>query len=275
MRTYTRSVLMLAAAVVNGHAQWVNYPTPGIPRTRDGKPNLSAPAPRASDGKPDLSGLWQVEPTPLAEMTRLFGDVSVFSVPGDDVSQFSKYAINIFADFKPDEVPMRPGAGDGARPRRAVEHPGVCLPGGFLSIYLLPVPFKIVQTPGLIVILHEADWDFRQIYTDGRKPPVDPQPLWLGYSVGKWEVDTFVVNTVGFNDKTLLDYFGHPHSEALHVTERFRRRDFGHLDVEDTIEDATIYTKPFTIKFTELLVPDSDILENVCENEKDWQHRAR
>jgi hypothetical protein len=125
----------------------------------------------------------------------------------------------------------------------------------------------------LIAVLHEAGWNFRQIYTDGRKPPADPQPLWLGYSTGKWEGDTLVVDTVGFNDKSWLDAIGHPHSDALHMVERLRRRDFGHLDVEVTMDDSKMYTKPFTIKFTERLVPDSDLLEYVCEeNEKDVQH---
>jgi hypothetical protein len=257
-----------------GHAQWVNYPTPGIPRTRDGKPNLSAPAPRTSNGTPDVSGLWQVEPTPMAEMTRLFGDLSAFSVPGDDISQFSKYAISVFADLKPEEAPLRPETAAILRQRSGKDNPTTkCLPAGFPFIYLLPISFKMIQTPALIAVLHEAGWNFRQIYTDGRKTPADPQPLWQGYSVGKWEADTLVVDTVGFNDKTWLDAIGHPHSDALHMVERFRRRDFGHMDVEVTLDDPKMYTKPFTIKFSERLLPDNDLLEYVCEeNEKDIQH---
>jgi hypothetical protein len=265
VRPVLKIVLMLAGAAVYGNAQWVNYPTPGIPRTHDGKPNLSAPAPRASDGKPDLSGLWQVEPTPLPELTRLFGDLSAFSVPGDDVTQLNKYAINTLADFKPDEAPMRPHTAAVLRQQQNTPSKNPCLPAGFPFIYLLPYTFKVIQAPGLIAVLQEFGWNFRQIYTDRRKPPADPQPLWQGYSVGKWEADTLVVDTTGFNDKTSLDAFGHPHSEALHLTEHFRRRDFGHLDVE--------VTKPFTIKFTDALLPDTDILEFVCEeNEKDVQH---
>jgi hypothetical protein len=273
MRANLKIILMLAGAAICGHAQWVNYPTPGIPRTPDGKPNLSAPAPRAANGAHDLSGLWQVEPTPLAELTRLFGDFSAFSVPGDDISQFSKYGLSVLADFKPEEAPLRPEALAILRQRAEKDNPTTkCLPAGLPFLYLLPLPFKVVQTAGLTLIVSEAG-NPRQIYTDGRKPPADPQPLWQGYSTGKWEGDTLVVDTVGFNDKAWLDAIGHPHSEALHMVERFRRRDFGHLDVEVTMDDSKMYTKPFTIKFTERLVPDSDVLEYVCEeNEKDIQH---
>jgi hypothetical protein len=272
MRSNLKIALLLAGVAVYGHAQWVNYPTPGISRTPDGKPNLSAPTPRAANGAPDLSGLWQVEPTPLSELTRLFGDFNAYSVPGDDISQFSKYGVSVLADFKPEEQPMRPEAVAILRQRAGKDNPTTkCLPAGLPFRMLIPFPLKVVQTPGLILIVD--DEGFRQIYTDGRRPPADPQPLWLGYSTGKWEGDTLVVDTVGFNDKTWLDAIGHPHSEALHMVERFRRRDFGHLDVEVTMDDSKLYTKPFTIRFTERLVADSDVLEYVCEeNEKDIQH---
>ena len=269
-----------AMACSQAEAQWVNYVPPGTPRTRDGKPNLAAPAPRASDGKPDLSGVWRVEATPLDELTRLVGDLSPFSVPGDDARTFSKYLFNVFADFKPGEEPIRPEAAELFRQRGASGDGGKdfptthCLPAGIPAALLLPPPFKIIQASRLTAMLFE-DNTVRQIYTDGRKHPVDPFPLWLGYSVGKWEGDTLVVETVGFNDKSWLDAGGHPHSEALHVIERFRRRDLGHMDVQVTIEDPRMYTRPFTIKFTELLQPDSDVLEYFCtENEKDRAHLA-
>jgi len=231
-------------ACISSHAQWLNYPTPGTPRTRDGKPNLNAPAPRAATGKPDLSGVWQVAPTPVEEMKRLFGDLSADSALGDNSSAFSKYMINILIDFKPGETPLRPEFADLVRQRAKEESPLIhCLPIGIPVDELLPGPFKIIQTPGLILIRNEFENTFRQIYTDGRKPPADPEPLWLGYSVGRWDGDTLQVDTVGFNDKSWLDGVGHPHSEALHVTERFHRRDFGHLDVEVTIDDPKVYTK--------------------------------
>ena len=146
---------------------------------------------------------------------------------------------------------------------------------GVPSTELIAVPFKMIQTPGILVMLNELDFTFRQIYTDGRPLPVDPQPSWLGYSIGRWEGDTLVVTTAGFNDKGWLDAIGHTHSEALRVEERFRRRDFGHMELRITIDDAKTFTKPFTIKVNQLLVPDSDILETVCaENERDRAHTA-
>ncbi len=266
--------MVLAAACMGAHAQWLNYPTPGTPRTRDGKPNLTAPARRAADGKPDLSGVWQVEATPAEEMKRLFGDLSADSALGDNSSAFSKYLINILLDFKPEDTPLRPEFAELLRQRRGKETPLLhCLPIGIPTDELLPGPFKIIQTPGLSLMRNEYENTLRQIYTDGRKPPADPEPLWLGYSVGRWEGDALVVDTVGFNDKSWLDGVGHPHSEALHVVERFRRRDFGHLDVQVTIDDPKVYTKPFSIQFTELLLPDSDVTEYFCsENEKDGTH---
>jgi hypothetical protein len=132
------------------------------------------------------------------------------------------------------------------------------LPTGLPAVEILAyAPFKIVQTPGLTIVMYEADNTRRQIYTDGRKLPDDPQPSWLGYSVGRWEGDTLIVDSAGFNDKTPLDIFGHPHSEAMRIQERFRRRDFGHTDVQVTIEDPKVFTKPITVKFTLLLLPDT------------------
>jgi hypothetical protein len=273
MRRTGRLILGVAAVVACSHAQWVKYPTPGIPRTPDGKPNLTAPAPRASDGKPDLSGVWQVEPTPWPEMKPLVGNLNDLFVPGDDLMEFSKYAINILADFKPDQAPMRPEATAAFRQPRGTN---ACLPQGLPFVYLPPAPAKWIQTPGLIAIALEGAANLRQIYMDGRKLPADPQPSWAGYSVGRWESDTLVVDTVGFNDKTRLDAMGHPHSEALREIERYHRRDFGHMDVQVTIDDPKMYTRPFTIKYTKLLLPDTDILEYVCEeNEKDAQHLGR
>ena len=268
---------LLAGAALCSQAQWVNYRQPGAPRTPDGKVNFAAPAPRASNGKPDLSGVWQVEPTPSAELTRLYGDLSALSTLGDDPRTVSKYLFNIFADFKRGEEPVRAEAVQIQRERAKGGGKDIpsshCLPGGLPFIYFLPNAFKIIQTPGLIAVFHEGDSTLRQIYTDGRRAPEDREPLWLGYSVGVWQRDTLVVDTVGFNDRSWLDGAGHPHSEALHLTERLRRRDFGHLDMQITIDDPKMYTKPFTIQLTQLLQADADIVEYVCaENEKDRLH---
>ena len=268
---------ILLAILGNGlSAQWVNYPAPGIPRTADGKPNLTARAPRAPNGKPDLSGVWHVEATPLAEQKRLFGEnIDTVALPGMEPDQISKYVLNILADFKPGDSPMRPEAAALLRERSQQERPSLnCLPWGIPASTLFAPVHKIVQTAGLIVMMLEVDSGAtRQIYTDGRKLPADPEPLWYGYSVGHWEGEALVVETSGFNDKSWLDSMGHPHSEALRVTERYRRRDFGHLDVDITIDDPKMYTRPFTIKVTHLLQPDSDILEYFCaENERDRRH---
>jgi hypothetical protein len=269
-------LLVLCMLSTAAHAQWLNYPAPGVPRTPDGKPNLAAPAPRALDGKPDLSGVWHVQPSGLAEMKRLFGDgVGVSSVPGMEPDTISKYAVNILLDFKPDESPIRPEAAEILRRRAPGNNPADhCLPIGIPAAGLVSEPRKIVQSAKLIVIMYESDGTHRQIYTDGRVLPKEvAQPSWLGYSAGKWDGDTLIVETAGFNDKTWLDLSGHPHSEALRVTERYHRRDFGQMDVEMTFDDPMMYTKPFAIKFTEELWADSDVFEYFCnENERDRAH---
>ncbi len=269
-----RLFVCLMAVCFSADAQWLNYPSPGTPRTPDGKPNLTAPAPRAADGKPDLSGVWQVEPTSPDELKRLFGDLSGENVLGDSSAAYSKYLINILADFKPSDAPLRPEFAGIVRRRAKEVYPLTrCLPVGVPADDVLPGPFKVIQTSGLVLIRNEYENTLRQIYLDGRKPPADPDPLWLGYSVGKWEGNTLVVDTVGLNDNSWLDAIGSPHSEALHVVERFHRRDFGHLDVEVTINDPKMYTKPFSIQFTERLIPDSDVTEYFCtEDEKDLSH---
>ncbi len=267
------AILFLAAP---SWAQWINYPTPGIPRLPNGRPNLVAPAPRSSDGRPDLSGVWHVEATPLEEQKRLYGDgLDKAALPGMEPDTSSKYVLNILVDFKPEDSPMRPEAVALLRQRTQQDRPSLsCLPWGIPASTLFAPVHKIVQTPGLIVMMLEVDSGAtRQIYTDGRKLPVDPEPLWYGYSVGKWEDETLVVETTGFNDKSWLDSMGHPHSSAMRVIERYRRRDFGHLDVEITIDDPRLCTRPFTIRVTQMLQADTDILEYFCpEDEKDRIH---
>ena len=279
MSDATRSLgVVFAAALLLAPGQWLNYPTPGTPRGTDGKPSLSAKAPRAANGKPDLSGVWRTAYDSPDDNQRLFGPgITAFSVPGDDPSTFSKYFLDILVDFPSDRTPMRPAAAELFRlngVRKANSSSARCLPQGLprtdINSY---APFKMFQTPGVIAVLYEVDNTHRQIYTDGRPLPVDPQPTWGGYSVGRWDGDTLVVDAAGFNDETWLDSGGHPHSDALRIQERFHRRDFGHMDLSVTIDDPKMYTTPFTIKVTELLQPDTDILESVCnENEKD---RAR
>jgi hypothetical protein len=277
MRT-SLTVLAVALSTIGAQAQWVNYPTPGLPRGKDGKVILNAPAPRARDGKPDLSGVWHVQPTGLAEMKRLFGDdVDALDVPGMEAHTVSKFGINVLVDFKPGEEPIRQdvAAEINARNRHSsgLDTLARCLPGSIPLATMLSEFTKIVQTPGLTLVMHELDNATRQIYTDGRPLPADPNPSWLGYSIGRWERDTLVVDTVGFNGKAPLDIMGHPRSEQMRITERYRRRDVGHLDVEITFNDPVVYTRPFSIAVTHLLQPDTDVLEYFCnENEKDQIH---
>ena len=276
------AVLFITGAVLVAHGQWLHYPAPGTPRTRDGKPDLVAKAPRTATGKPDLSGVWQSEYSPPGEINRIFGDeLKTYAVLGDDPTEFPKYFLNILIDFKPEESPLRQEFT--ALFRSNAQHKGTespvaqCLPQGLPRADLTNyAPFKMIQTPEEIVVLYEVDNTYRQIHLDGRKLPADPQPSWLGYSVGAWDGDTLVVNSFGFNDKSWLDVAGHPHSEDLRVQERFHRRDFGHIDLGITVEDRKMYTRPITVKVTEVLVPDSDVLESVCnENEKDRVHIAK
>jgi len=198
-------------------------------------------------------------------------------VPGMEIDTVSKYGINVLIDFKAGEEPIRKDVAADIN-RRNQSSSGLdtlsrCLPASVPLASLLSEVTKIVQTPGLTLVMHELDNATRQIYTDGRPLPVDSNPSWLGYSIGRWDRDTLVVETVGFNGKASLDIMGHPRSEAMRITERYRRRDVGHLDVEITFDDPVVYTKPFTIKVTHLLQADTDILEYFCnENEKDQIH---
>ena len=257
--------ILLAGACLSTQAQWLNQPTPGAPRTPDGKVNMTGPVPRMN-GKPDLSGIWQVEAEPRGP--GLFG-------LGE--SPNSKYFRDILSDFKRGEEPLTP---EGAELLRRNTQPGVigpnlrCLPDGVPHADLLPEPFKVIQTPGEVLILYEVETIFRQIFTDGRKLPGDPSPTWLGYSVGRWEGDTFIVDTVGFNDLSWLDARGHGHSEDMRVEERFRRRDYGQLELTITITDPKVFTKPVTFSVVEKLLPDTDVFEHICaENEKDTAHQ--
>ena len=259
------TVLMFAAPA---SAQWVKNPDSSVQWTRDGKPNLSARAPKARDGKPDLSGVWLPDPDPKGTPE------GVESISGVVIP---RYMLDITADLKPEDVPFRPSTE--ALFKQHLQSQGKddpiahCQPTGVPGLGAIPLPYKIIQTPRLIAILHEENTVFRQIFLDGRRPVKDPEPRWMGYSSGTWVGDTLVVDTVGFDDRSWLDRLGHAHSDALHVIERFRRRDAGHLEIEVTIDDPKAYTKPITYTQKATLVPDEDLLEYFCsENEKDVQH---
>ena len=276
-----RLFVLFAVAASAGHAQWLNHREPGVPRTRDGKVNTTAGRRVRADGKPDLSGLWMHETTTAAEMKRLYGnpieeDIKL-GVAGMEIGTQHRYFINILLDFPSTESPMRPEAIEQMRRNQAQRNLyDACTPGfsmGFPLADLVSEPIQIVQAPRMTMILYEAGNFYRQIHTDGRTLPKEfDLPAFNGYSAGHWEGDTLIVETGGFNDKTRLDGMGHPHSDALRVVERYRRRDFGHLDYEIRFEDPKMYTKPFSVKVPHELVPDSDVFENYCENEKDSKH---
>lgn len=279
---HPRFFVLLALVTVYAHAQWLNYPDSNTPRTRDGKVNLTAPTPRTPNGKPDLSGVWMHEYTTLDEMRRIYGSHRIdeaikTDAPGMELATQHKYAFNIFTDLDEDEF-VRPETAQWMR-RQPPEDPTVVCSSvfGIPLAGLLSEPIKIVQTPRLSIILYEVGNLRRQIYSDGRRFPKEfGFPAYLGYSIGRWSGDTFVVETAGFNDRTPLDTLNHPHSEALRLTERYRRRDFGHLDVEMTFDDPKMYRKPFGIKVPHNLLPDSDIFELFCDqNEKDRAHMQK
>ena len=251
------------------HAQWLNYADPRTPRTKDGKPNLTAPVPRLN-GKPDLTGVWQGQKLSNKDLATVPDDLVKVQV---DITDLTRNGISVFWGTRPEEEPLQPAAAAIVK-QRSTENPPTsrCLPASVplgTAVYAL----KMIQTPQEIVVLNEVGDPPRQIYTDGRSLPKDPDPIWMGYSAGKWQGDTLVVDTIGFNDRAWLDAFGHPRSESLHMTERYRRLDFGHMELEVQIEDAKYYTHPFSFKTNFQLIPDSDVIEFVCgENEKDRAH---
>jgi hypothetical protein len=264
---HLRLLVLFAIFATGAHAQWLNYPTPGVPRTADGKPNLSAPAPRTSDGKPDLSGIWQA-------------DDGRFSRPAPSAGPFPQANSVRWVDFGaglPGGLPYQPWAAEAVKQRKAEngkdDPTSWCLPLGVPRLLVDPEYRKIVQVPGLLVILNERNAGYRQIFTDGRPLPEDPQPSWNGYSTGKWEGDTLVVQTNGFRDGMWLDRGGSPMTDAAKVTERFRRVNYGTLEIEVTMDDPKAYTKPWTVKVNEFIAVNTELMDYIClENEKDISH---
>jgi hypothetical protein len=240
-------VLLLLPAT----AQWLKIPS-NVPKGKDGKPDLSAPAPKLPDGKPDFSGIWQ--------------------------AAGPKWLRSLAGDLNPETLPFLPAGRalfnqrkDGSQAK--YESDAQCLPQGVPKINATPVPFKLVQMPGYVVILYEAFNLWRQVFLDGRELAPDPNPTWLGYSVGRYEGDSLVVETTGFNGKTWLDQLGLPQSDSARVTERFRRKDFGHLEITVTIDDPKSYTKPWTVVEEANLLLNTELMEFICnENEKDQPH---
>jgi hypothetical protein len=262
LRHRTRIAIVAVALPLFARAQWLDYRTPGIPRLPNGQPSLNAPAPRTADGKPDLSGLWE----PIGEATSSFAGATGRDPQFQDVAKEIKGGL-----------PFQPWAAALLKERLAVnskdDPDSRCRPLGPIKMHLHPYPRRIIQTPGLLVILFERDTAYRQIFTDGRPLPVDPTPSFNGYSTAKWEGDTLVVDTNGIKDGTWLDVRGTPLTDVAKLTERFRRPNFGRLEIDITIDDPKAYTKPWSIRVNQSFAADTDMLEFVCqENERDAGH---
>jgi len=246
-------------------AQWLEYPTPGVPRTAEGKPDMTAPAPHTADGRPDLSGMWGWETR--ANCGAHCNDF-----------QISREFINIAATLK-GPLPYQPGVADLVKRRTTAqdEDPNAhCMPRGAPRIWTDDYYKRIFQVSDRVVILTERNMQYRQIFTDGRPLPLDPNPTWNGYSTARWEGDTLVVQTIGFKDDLWLDANGNPMTGAAKLTERIRRPNYGTLEVDMTIDDPKSYTAPWTVKLTQPLVLDSELLDYYClENEKSLAHMKK
>jgi len=272
-------ILMAAPAL----AQWPDYPSSKVPRDAAGKPRLDAPAPRTADGKPDLSGVWEFRGPVIPRADQRGGRTADGPPPppprgttpagGTALATFR----NIGSGFQ-DGLPLRPAAAEMLKARKAEnskDNPDAhCLPLGLMQLHVHPQPRKIIQTPGMILILYEAQSGIRQIFTDGRTlPPDDVQPWWYGYSIGHWDGDTLVVETTGFRDDVWLDIEGSPLTNKGKMTERFRRLNYGSLQIDITIEDPSVYTAPFTVRVMQRIMPDTELIEFICqENDRSGPH---
>lgn len=273
--------LILAAPLA---AQWVNYPTDGVPRKADGKVNMSGPTPRLQDGKPDFSGIWTTaEPRHTAEglsdpqLKPGPRRASDYDTPGDQTAiTASRQMANIGVDI-PGGLPYQPWLAAVVKKRtarQAIDDPHIrCLPDNFLRAYGLPHLLKFVHKPGLLVVLNEMNAGYRQVFTDARPLPKDPQPAWQGYSSARWSGDTLVIDTIGLRDDTWIDWNGSVLTESAKVREEMQRPDFGHLKIQVTVDDPKAYTKPWSVTLVERIVVDTDLIDEVClENEQSLQH---
>ena len=268
-------------------AQWLKYPTAGVPRKADGKVDMSAPSPRMADGKPDFSGIWTTgEPyvAPSGRACRVPRNCRVPGIrkvptqsPGDPSAiTGSRQMANIGVDL-PGGLPYQPWLAPIVKERTdnlAKDDPHIrCLPDNFLRAYGLPHLLKFVHTPSLLVVLNEMNAGYRQVFTDGRPLPKDPNPSLQGYSSGKWSGDTLVIDTIGVRDDTWIDWNGSVLTEAAKVREQIRRPDFGHLEIQVTVDDPKAYTKPWTVTLKQRIVVDTELIDEIClENEQSLKH---
>ena len=265
-----RLVIVLGLLFASEHlaAQWLKYPTPGVPRKADGKVDMSAPPPRLANGKPDLSGLWMTGETDR----RTRDGKAVPDEPGNPMNiTASRQMRDIGVDIG--GLPYQPWLVPIVKERtanQAIDDPHIrCLPDNFLRAYGLPHLLKFVHTPNLLVVLNEMNAGYRQVFTDGRALPKDPNPSWQGYSSATWSGDTLVIDTIGLRDDTWIDWNGSVLTEAAKVREEIRRPDFGHLEIRVTVDDPKAYTKPWTVTLKQRIVVDTDLIDEIClENEK-------
>jgi hypothetical protein len=257
----TTAMMALVAALTTAvSAQWPAFPSGTVPKNAKGEPDMDAPAPRTPDGKPDFSGLWRGAPTGGR------GQPPPTPPPGTPpIAQFR----NIGRGF-PGGLPIQPWAEEVLKKRMAdnsKDNPeAFCLPMGLMQFHTQGFPRKFIQTPKLLVILYEASFGIRQIFLDGRPlPSNDPQPWYYGYSTGRWEGDTLVVETTGFRDDGWLDIDGTPMTEKAKMTERFRRVSYGRMEIDITVDDPKAYTKPWTVRHNQVFMPDQEIIEFICE----------
>ena len=275
MRHATRALVATVALLTSAQltAQWVNYPMPGVPRRPDGKVNISAPAPRLANGRPDLSGLWMT-----AEPNRGAGrgtppPVNVPDEAGDQRNVTASRQMRDIGVDLPGGLPYQTWLIPIVKERtanEALDDPHIrCLPDNFLRAYGLPHLLKFVHSPQLLVVLNEMNAGYRQVFTDGRPLPKDPNPSWQGYSSATWSGDTLVIDTIGLRNDTWIDWNGSVLTEAAKVREEIRRPDFGHLEIRVTVDDPKAYTKPWSVTLKQRIVVDTDLIDEIClENEK-------
>jgi hypothetical protein len=269
-------------------AQWIKYPTPGVPRKADGKVEMSAPAPRLPDGKPDFSGVWATGEPNRSRAGELSSPKQTQTSkkppnPNDEVNpadpgdiKASRQMANIGIDL-PGGLPYQPWLVPIVKKRTdnlAKDDPHIrCWPDNFIRAYGMPHLLKFVHDPGLLVVLNEMNAGYRQVFTDARPLPKDPNPTLQGYSSGKWSGDTLIIDSIGFRDDTWIDWSGSVVTEAAKVREQIRRPDFGHLEVQVTVDDPKAYTKPWTVTLKQRIVVDTDLIDEIClENEQSLQH---
>jgi len=260
--------LVVIAVVVlpaPGFGQWVHYPTAGLPRKADGTANLAAPAPRLSDGKPDFSGIWHA--AAINQCVPATGQFCGLEIGG------SPLALNIGKDLS-GGLPYQPWAAELVKQRFSKDDPHVrCLPDNPPRTWGMPHLTKAIHTPRLLVLLYEVNAMYRQIFIDGRPQPDDPNPTWNGYSTAEWERDALVIQTTGFRDDLWIDMAGAPLTSGAKMTERLRRPNYGTLEVEITVDDPKVYTRPWTVSIKEGLEVDTELIDEIClENEKSWTH---